>query len=430
MRRAIDDAVLLTVKGRVREVVGTIIRASVPSSRIGDMCRLYTPGEDVELFAEVVGFSRGDALLSPIGDVYGVSTNTLVISMGRSHHVPVGLELLGRVLDGFGKPMDGNPTSVRCEAHYPVYASPPAPMTRRPISTPLHTGVRAIDGLLTCGEGQRVGIFAAAGGGKSTLLGMLARNTDADVVVIALIGERGREVREFIERELGTNGMGNAVVVCATSDRPAMERVKASFVATAVAEYFRDQGKRVLLLVDSVTRLARAQREIGLAVGEPPARRGFPPSVFNILPRLMERAGTNEKGSITAFYTVLVEGDDMNEPVADEVRSVLDGHIVLSRKLGIANHYPAIDILASVSRVMNAIVPAEHLDCAGRFRELLSKHQEIELLVRIGEYKEGTDRLADKAIKRIAEMNRFLRQNRDSVAPYPDTLSKLEELVQ
>jgi len=326
--------------------------------------------------------------------------------------------------------MDGNPTSVRCEAHYPVYASPPAPMTRRPISTPLHTGVRAIDGLLTCGEGQRVGIFAAAGGGKSTLLGMLARNTDADVVVIALIGERGREVREFIERELGTNGMGNAVVVCATSDRPAMERVKASFVATAVAEYFRDQGKRVLLLVDSVTRLARAQREIGLAVGEPPARRGFPPSVFNILPRLMERAGTNEKGSITAFYTVLVEGDDMNEPVADEVRSVLDGHIVLSRKLGIANHYPAIDILASVSRVMNAIVPAEHLDCAGRFRELLSKHQEIELLVRIGEYKEGTDRLADKAIKRIAEMNRFLRQNRDSVAPYPDTLSKLEELVQ
>ncbi|HRE08559.1 MAG TPA: FliI/YscN family ATPase, partial [Opitutaceae bacterium] len=315
------------------------------------------------------------------------------------------------------------------ESHYPVYADPPNAMARDLITQPISLGLRALDGLLTCGEGQRMGIFAAAGGGKSTLLSQIVRNTTADVVVLALIGERGREVREFLERDLGEDGVKRAVTVISTSDRPSMERLKAAYVATAVAEYFRDQGKKVLLLMDSVTRFARALREIGLAAGEPPTRRGFPPSVFATLPRLMERAGCSDKGSITALYTVLVEGDDMTEPVADETRSILDGHIVLSRKLGSANHYPAIDILASVSRLMTAIATPDHQRLAGRVRQLMAKYQEVELLVRIGEYKPGSDAVTDEAIRKIEAINGFLKQGLREKSSFSETLQAMQQLV-
>lgn len=426
---AIDTAAVVKVRGRVREVVGTIIRAAAPSARIGELCTLSTPGEDFSLEAEVIGFSEGDVLLSPIGDLHGICSTTFVTPTGDIHRVGVGHHLLGRIVDGFGRPIDGFRNQNEPEAYYPVYAEAPNALTRKMISRPLCLGVRAIDALLTCGEGQRIGIFAAAGGGKSTLLGMLAKNADADVIVIALVGERGREVREFIERELGPNWRQRAVIVCATSDRAPLERVKAGFVATAIAEYFRDQGKRVLLLMDSVTRVARAQREIGLAAGEPPTRRGFPPSVFAFLPRLMERAGFNDKGSITAFYTVLVEGDDMNEPVADETRSILDGHIILSHELGAANHYPAISILHSVSRVMPAIVSSEHRAWSQDLRKLMAKFEEVELLLRIGEYKRGSDALADVAIDRNDAINAFLCQRPEQAFSFDDTLNQLKALV-
>ncbi|MEM7025427.1 MAG: FliI/YscN family ATPase, partial [Pseudomonadota bacterium] len=304
------------------------------------------------------------------------------------------------------------------------------PLTRRVIDQPLPLQLRVFDGLLTMGEGQRMGLFGAAGAGKSTLLASLVKGAHVDVVVMALVGERGREVREFIEKDLGPEGMERTVVVVATSDRSSLERAKASFASTAIAEYFRDQGKRVLLLMDSVTRFARALREIGLAAGEPPTRRGFPPSVFANLPKLLERAGQSEKGSISAVYTVLVEGDDMNEPVADETRSILDGHIVLSRDLAEQNHYPAIDVLASTSRVMNAVVSEEHRAAAGRFRELLAKHKEIELLVRIGEYKSGNDAVADEALAKIDKLNAFLRQGRDEFTSFDDAVAQLCEIVQ
>ncbi|MBC7378377.1 MAG: FliI/YscN family ATPase, partial [Burkholderiaceae bacterium] len=344
---AVDHASTVKIRGRVVQVVGTIIKAVIPSVKIGEVCILRNPVDGHETLAEVVGFSKGTALLMPATSTHGISADTEVLPTGREQVVPVGRALLGRVLDGLGQPLDVDTKGpLPAMKHYPVYADAPDPLRRKLISQPLSLGVRALDGLLTCGEGQRMGIFAAAGGGKSTLMGMLVKGADVDVTVVALIGERGREVREFLEYELGPDGMARAVIVCATSDKSAMERARAAFVATAIAEYFRDQGLRVLLLMDSITRFARAQREIGLAAGEPPTRRGFPPSVFATLPRLMERAGMNDKGSITALYTVLVEGDDMTEPVADETRSILDGHIILSRKLGSANHYPAIDVLA------------------------------------------------------------------------------------
>jgi type III secretion protein N (ATPase) len=342
--------------------------------------------------------------------------------------VPVGSNLLGRVLDGLGNPIDGGPP-LRPESWYPVYADPPNPMKRRIIDKPLPLGLRVLDGLLTCGEGQRMGIFAAAGGGKSTLLSCLVKGAAVDVTVLALIGERGREVREFIEHDLGKDGMQKAVLVVSTSDRSSMERLKASYVATAIAEYFRDKGKKVLLLMDSVTRFGRALREIGLAAGEPPTRRGFPPSVFSSLPKLMERAGNSDKGSITALYTVLVEGDDMTEPIADETRSILDGHIVLSRKLGAANHYPAIDVLASVSRVMNAVVSKEHKTAAGKFRALLAKYQEVELLLQIGEYKAGADKEADEAIAKHERLNAFLRQGLSERSTFDEAEAGMKELT-
>ena len=378
--------------------------------------------------AEVVGFSQNLALLTPLGELVGASGATEVIPLGEVHRVPVGPGLLGRVLDGLGRPLDQK-GPLEVESHYPVYADPPNAMARDLITQPISLGLRALDGLLTCGEGQRMGIFAAAGGGKSTLLSQIVRNTTADVVVLALIGERGREVREFLERDLGEDGVKRAVTVISTSDRPSMERLKAAYVATAVAEYFRDQGKKVLLLMDSVTRFARALREIGLAAGEPPTRRGFPPSVFATLPRLMERAGCSDKGSITALYTVLVEGDDMTEPVADETRSILDGHIVLSRKLGSANHYPAIDILASVSRLMTAIATPDHQRLAGRVRQLMAKYQEVELLVRIGEYKPGSDAVTDEAIRKIEAINGFLKQGLREKSSFNETLQAMQQLV-
>jgi type III secretion protein N (ATPase) len=329
-----------------------------------------------------------------------------------------------------GDPID---TSTRGPLHvtryYPVLTGAPDPLRRRIIKHPLSLGVRALDGLLTCGEGQRLGVFAAAGGGKSTLMAMLVKGADVDVTVVALIGERGREVREFLEHELGEEGRARSVIVCATSDKSSMERSKAAYVATAIAEYFRDQGKRVLFLMDSVTRFARALREIGLAAGEPPTRRGFPPSVFAALPRLMERVGMGHKGSITALYTVLVEGDDMTEPIADETRSILDGHIILSRKLASANHYPAIDILASVSRVMNMVASDDHKQIAGRFRELMAKYNEIELLVKIGEYKRGADPKADQAIDRIEKLRTFLRQRTDERISFEETLSQMSASI-
>ncbi|VTU22707.1 putative ATP synthase YscN [Variovorax sp. PBL-H6] len=430
LRGAVAQTATVKIRGRVVQVVGTIIKAVVPTVRMGEVCLLRNPGDDLEVQAEVVGFSKGIALLVPSTGTQGISGDTEVFPTGREQMVPVGNGLLGRVLDGLGQPLDAAQKGpLLVSKQYPVYGPAPDPLKRRMITEALPLGVRALDGLLTCGEGQRMGIFAAAGGGKSTLMGMLVKGADVDVTVVALIGERGREVREFLERELGPEGMARAVIVCATSDKSSMERARAAYVATAVAEYFRDQGLRVLLLMDSVTRFARAQREIGLAAGEPPTRRGFPPSVFATLPQLMERAGTNDKGSITAMYTVLVEGDDMTEPVADETRSILDGHIILSRKLGSANHYPAIDVLASASRVMNALITPEHKAAAGKVRELMAKYQDIELLLKVGEYKKGADRVADLAIERHDAIRDFLRQPTDEHTDFGEMLKRLKALA-
>ncbi|MDR2629261.1 MAG: type III secretion system ATPase SctN [Puniceicoccales bacterium] len=430
LEQEIEDSTLIQVKGKVIQVVGTIIKASVPNVKIGELCLLKNPWEEVELMAEVVGFSQQATILTPIGDIRGVSSTTEVIPTGKVHMVPVGDSLLGRVIDGLGRPIDEDKKGpLETTDFYPVYSDPPNAMLRNPIDKPLALGVRALDGLLTCGEGQRMGIFAAAGGGKSTLLGQIIRNTEAEINVLALVGERGREVREFVEKDLGEEGLKRSVLVISTSDRSSMERLKAAYVATAIAEYFRDKGKKVLLMMDSVTRFARAQREIGLAAGEPPTRRGFPPSVFETLPKLMERAGQSEKGSITALYTVLVEGDDMTEPIADETRSILDGHIILSRKLAGMNHYPAIDVLLSVSRVFNQITDERHRKVASKLRTILSKYQEVELLVRIGEYKRGADKITDEAIDKIEAVNNFLRQGLHDRDDFKTTIDKMAQVV-
>lgn len=428
LKDAVDEVSTLEVRGRVEQVVGTIIKATVPGVKVGELCILRNPGEKWVLRAEVVGFSKNTALLTPLGDLEGISYHTEVVPTGHVLSVPVGEELLGRVLNGVGDIADGGP-SLRTRKFYPVYADPPAAMTRKLIEKPISLGLRVLDGILTCGQGQRLGIFAAAGGGKSTLLSSIIKGTSADICVLALIGERGREVREFIERDLGPEGMKRSVLVVSTSDRSSMERLKAAYTATAVAEYFRDQGKSVLLMMDSVTRFGRAQREIGLAAGEPPTRRGFPPSVFSTLPKLMERAGNSEKGSITALYTVLVEGDDMTEPIADETRSILDGHIILSRKLAAINHYPAIDVQASVSRVMNAIVSKEHKEAAAKLRQILAKYSQIELLIQLGEYKKGADSEGDFAISHIDAVNKFLKQGLNEKSTFQETLDSLLKVV-
>jgi ATP synthase in type III secretion protein N len=429
LREQISGFPTFNLTGRVRKVVGTIIHAAVSDIQVGEIVELYTRAAGRRLMAECVGFLNEEALLSPIGETQGVSPRTEVRRTGRVQTIAVGPGLKGRVLDGLGQFIDGRSDPFVPAAYYPVYQDPPDPMRRRVIKDPLPLGLRAIDGLLTCGEGQRMGVFAAAGGGKSTLLSMLVKGAAVDVTILALVGERGREVREFIEHDLGPEGLAKSVLVVATSDRSSMERAKAAFVATAIAEYFRDQGAKVLFLMDSVTRFARALREIGLAAGEPPTRRGFPPSVFANLPKLMERVGMNDKGSITALYTVLVEGDDMNEPVADETRSILDGHIILSRKLASANHYPAIDILLSKSRVMDAVVGAEHVAMARKINQWLASYADVELLIKVGEYKKGSDADADVAIAKNKAINAFLRQRTDEFDKFDAVLSKMRALT-
>lgn len=413
-------------RGRLIEAVGTTLRVTGIDARIGQICEIVEPATGHAVPAEVIGLAGEAAILTPLGDMRGLSPDAEVLVRSGQDGVPFGEALLGRVLDGRGHPIDDGEPLLRSLPVRPLYAPAPAPMTRKLIDAPLATGVRAIDTLLTIGQGQRVGVLAAAGGGKSTLLGMLARFAAADIIVIALIGERGREVREFIVDSLGPEGLARSVIVCATSDRPAMERVRAAHHATAIAEGFRSQGLNVLLLMDSVTRFARALREIGLAAGEPPVRRGFPPSVFAELPRLFERAGTDAHGAITGIYTVLMEDEEDSDPIAEEVRSILDGHIVLSRKLGAAGHYPAIDVLGSLSRLFPRLTAPEHRAAAGRVRTLMAKYAEIEFLVQIGEYKPGTDSLADKAISARAEIDALLRQEADRKEPFVQSIMLLQ----
>lgn len=421
----LDELELTTLHGRITEIVGMLIRAIVPGVKIGEICMIKRDTEP--LLAEVVGFTKDEVYLSPLGDMSGIGPSSEVIPMHVPLHIKVGEHLLGRILDGMGNPLDDKGPLESTES-YPVINEPPDPLKRTKIKTPLSTGIRCIDGVLTTGIGQRVGIFAAAGGGKSTLLGMIAKYSNADVNVISLIGERGREVREFIENDLGEEGLKRSVIIVSTSDQAAQLRLNAAYVGTAIAEYFRDQGKNVILMMDSITRYARALREIGLAAGEPPARAGFTPSVFATLPKLLERSGNSDLGSITAFYTILVAGDDMNEPVADETRSILDGHIILSSELARQYHYPAIDVLASVSRIVGHIVTKEHLELMGQVREVLANYKKNELLIRIGEYKPGSDKAADFAIKYIDKVNRFLKQKTDEKCTLQESIQQLKSL--
>lgn len=424
----LGETELTTILGRITEVVGMLIKAVVPQVRIGEIC-LIKREKGSPLLAEVVGFTQDQVFLSPLGEMTGVGPSSEVIPTRMTLHIKVGPELLGRVLNGLGEPLDVDTKGpLLCTEEYPIFQAPPDPLKRERITQAIPTGVRCIDGLLTCGRGQRVGIFAGAGVGKSTLLGMIARSAEADVNVIALIGERGREVREFIEKDLGEEGLARSVVVVSTSDQASQLRLNAAYVGTAIAEYFRDQGKTVILMMDSVTRFARALREVGLAAGEPPARAGYTPSVFSTLPRLLERSGNSEKGSITAFYTILVAGDDMNEPVADEVKSILDGHIVLSNALAQAYHYPSIDVLLSISRLLGEVATEDQLKWVAKAREVLANYRKNEMLIRIGEYKRGSDRDADYAIDHIDKLNRFLKQKIDEKSSLQETREQLRAL--
>lgn len=413
--------------GRIVEIIGLTIVADGPVSSIGDLCHIVQDGLDGFIYCEVVGFRKDCILLMPLGSIEGLRAGAKVINTGSTMKVKVSETLLGRVLDGLGNPIDGK-GDIIADEYYPTNADIINPMDRKPIDEPLSLGLRAIDGLNTIGKGQRVGIFAGSGVGKSTTLAMIAKNTSADINVIALIGERGREVREFIEHTMGVEGMKRSIVVCATSEQPALVKIKASFVACAIAEYFRDKGKDVLFMLDSVTRIALAQREVGLAVGEPPATRGYTPSVFALLPKFLERAGANKFGTITGLYTVLVEGDDMNEPIADAARSILDGHIVLSRALAHKNHYPAIDVLASISRVMNNVVDDEHKLAAGKIRNLLASYAKNEDLISIGAYAKGTDPNVDKAIVMYDKINAYLTQSSEDSADYEIAKNELINL--
>ncbi|MDJ0651637.1 MAG: flagellar protein export ATPase FliI [Simkaniaceae bacterium] len=423
----LEDIELTTIHGRITEIVGMLIRAIVPNVKMGEVCLVKRQGEP--LITEVVGFTKEEVFLSPLGEMTGVGPSSEVIPTRLPLHIKVGPNLLGRVLDGMGRPLDIDQKGpLELEESYSIINPPPDPLERQMIKDPISVGIRAIDGILTAGRGQRIGIFAAAGGGKSTTLGMMARYAQADVNVISLVGERGREVREFIEQDLGPEGLARSVVIVSTSDQAAQLRLSAAYVGTSIAEYFRDQGKTVILMMDSVTRFARALREVGLAAGEPPARAGYTPSVFATLPRLLERSGNSSKGSITAFYTILVAGDDMNEPVADEVRSILDGHIILSSDLARQYHYPAIDILASVSRILPNITSEDHRKLIGQVREVLASYKKNELLIRIGEYKPGSDKQADFAIKYIDKVNHFLKQKVEEKCTFEQTLEQLRAL--
>ena len=426
--RLAGDAGMPKAAGTISKAVGTMLHARLGDVSIGEICELYDARSSRSLEAEVLGFSDGNAILAPIGDLSGLSPYTQVRPLGRRMEIAVGDGILGRVVDGLGQPADGE-APWRSSAQRPVDGTPPEPMQRQLIHKPLPTGVRSIDACVTCGEGQRIGVYGEPGGGKSTLIAQIVQGAKADVAVIGLIGERGREAREFIEHTLDEESRRKTCIVLATSDRPALERVKAATVATAIAEHFRDEGRRVLLVMDSVTRFARALREIGLAAGEPPTRRGYPASTFAILPQLLERTGPGAKGTITAFYTVLVEGDGTNDPIAEETRGILDGHIVLSAKLAQKNHYPAVDVLRSRSRVMDAVVDGAHVDAAGRIRSLLARYDETEFLVRMGEYRPGADAETDEAVAKEPHINAFLRQGRAEPAPFAQTTSQLHALV-
>ncbi|CUH96086.1 Flagellum-specific ATP synthase [Propionispora sp. 2/2-37] len=427
--QAVEAADPIRMNGRIVQIIGLVIESQGPNANLGDLCYVFPRGEEVPIPAEVVGFRQNRVLLMPIGEMQGLGPGCEVVSANRPLKVKVGDQLLGRILDGLGNPIDGK-GPIGGIQEYPLQATPPPPLSRCRITEKLAVGVRTIDGLLTMGSGQRVGIMAGSGVGKSTLLGMIARNTEADISVIALVGERGREVREFIERDLGEEGLKRSVVVVATSDQPALVRIKGALTATAIAEYFRDQGKSVMLMMDSVTRFAMAQREVGLTIGEPPATRGYTPSVFAMLPKLLERSGPGEQGSITGIYTVLVDGDDMNEPIADAVRSILDGHIVLSRNIAAQNHYPAIDVLASVSRVMMEIVTQEHYQAAQKMRSTLATYREAEDLINIGAYARGSNADIDRAIQMIGAINEFLQQGVHEQVVIEQTIDCLMKLSQ
>ena len=415
--------------GKVIEIIGLIIEADGPQSSIGDLCYIYNKFDEEPIWAEVVGFRQSKILLMPLGSMEGLQPGAIVVNTGSGMKIKVGEQLLGRVLDGLGRPID-NLGEISSQNLQSTSAEAINPLKRKRIQDPLSLGIKSIDGFITVGKGQRLGIFAGSGVGKSTTLAMMAKNTSADMNVIALIGERGREVREFIEETLGTEGMKRTVVVAATSEQPSLVKIKAAFVATSIAEYFRDTGRDVLFMLDSVTRIAMAQREVGLAIGEPPATRGYTPSVFAIMPKLMERAGSNDKGTMTGLYTVLVEGDDFNEPISDTARSILDGHIMLSRDMAHKNHYPAVDVLQSISRVMPEVTSKEHRQAAGKLRNLLAVYKKNEDLINIGAYVKGSDPNCDKAIQMMDNINLFLQQEVGQKFIYEQTIEELIKLTQ
>lgn len=426
--QAIEKTEPIKTNGKVTQVIGLIIESHGPGANLGELCYVFPNSGAPRIQAEVVGFRENKILLMPLGELKGIGPGCEVVASGDSFRVGVGPKLLGRVIDGLGNPLDGK-GPIDCIDEYPVNGSLLNPLERKRITERLSLGVKAIDGMLTVGKGQRIGIFAGSGIGKSTLLGMIARNTSADVNVIALVGERGREVREFIEKDLGEEGLKRSVIIVATSDQPALVRLKGALVATTVAEYFRDQGQDVMLMMDSVTRFAMSQREVGLAVGEPPATRGYTPSVFAILPKLLERSGTAARGTITGLYTVLVEGDDTNEPVADAVRGILDGHIVLSRDLAMQNHYPAIDVLASVSRLMTDIVDETHMKAAYEARSIMATYRDAKDLIDIGAYSAGSNPKIDYAVSKIDDILNYLRQNIHERFSLEESISILESVT-
>lgn len=418
----------IRIHGKVTEITGLVVEGNGPAVSVGELCGIFPAGSAKPVAAEVVGFKKGKVLLMPLQTIQGLSAGCRIVSLGRKAGVNVGKNLLGRVIDGLGNPID-NEGPLECESDYPVYTEPINPLARGRIAEPVDLGIRALNGVLCCGKGQRMGIFSGSGVGKSILLGMMARNTNADVNVIGLIGERGREVREFIEKNLGQEGLARSVVVVAGSDMHPLIRMRAAYVATSISEYFRDLGKNVLLMVDSLTRFAMAQREIGLSAGEPPTAKGYTPSVFSLLPKLLERSGIMEgRGSITGLYTILVEGDDFNEPIADAARSILDGHVVLTRELASRNHYPAIDVLHSVSRVMLDIVDDEHRQMARRIIQILATYKKAEDLINIGAYVQGSNPEIDYAVTMIDRVNGFLKQDIDEKIDFHQTINQMRAL--
>lgn len=427
-KEILDKTDFIEYKGKVSKIVGLTIESNGPEVNMGEICLIQTLRDKSEIKAEVVGFRENKVILMPLGDMEGIGPGSSVVATGEYLSAVVGKGLIGRVIDGLGNPIDSK-GEIKPEGFYPVNNDPPHPLLRNRITDPLPLGIKTIDGLLTIGKGQRVGIFAGSGVGKSTLIGMIARNTKADINVIALIGERGREVREFIEKDLKEEGLSRSVVIVATSDQPALVRLKAAFMATAVAEYFRDQGKDVLLLMDSLTRFAMAQREIGLAVGEPPVSRGYTPSVFSSMPKLLERAGNSQLGSITGLYTVLVDGDDLTEPVTDTARGILDGHIVLSRALANRNQYPAIDVLASVSRVMSDVITDRHKDIANKMKKLMAIYRDAEDLINIGAYVKGSNEKIDQAIDYNDKILEFIEQKVHEKYSFEEVVELLESFA-